>query len=171
MLLTGKVHLGAKHDFTRPMKNVCIFPSCAHTSFVTLFERLSQWLYSASLAPRVKEPPLTQFSNYCKGKISEANISIVPHTGRETEKLQNVFKLCSCSIFLNSDLLENCIKSQRANMAPGGEKKPKFIQSFSWVTSSTCHFACLSHRFSLQCCKRLSLYPHFLKGNLEAQRT
>lgn len=41
MLLTGQLHLGAEHDFARPLKNVCVFPSCAHTSFVTLLKGMA----------------------------------------------------------------------------------------------------------------------------------
>lgn len=54
MLLTGQVHLEAKHEFARPIKNVGIFPSCGHTSFVTLFERLGQCLYPTHSSPELE---------------------------------------------------------------------------------------------------------------------
>lgn len=131
MLLTGQVHLGAKHDLPDPGRMCAFSPVVPTRHLLHCLKGLASGgtlLYSH---PKLQSVLHLEFSNYCRENIFKSSIGLVLHAGKETEELENVFKTGQLLWSFHLDLLENCIKSQRANLATGGEKKPIFIQSFS----------------------------------------
>lgn len=120
MLLTGQLHLGAEHDFARPPKNACVFPSCTHTSFVTLLKGIASGGTQPHSHSQQKPAPWKDFSSNLKGKFFWEEHQSYSRHGEATGKLQKYSDYTVVLLFFfNINLLEVKRNSYLSRALPG----------------------------------------------------